>query len=79
MEEDFLVEASEIQIEKEALKSQIRKLECITTSFNKKSAETMCKSDEEKAAYEKSLKQKSSSGKRTWDWEEAKNQSREKS
>ena len=53
VEEDFLVEASEIQIEKEALKSQIRKLQCITTSFNKKLAETKCTNDEEKAASEK--------------------------
>ena len=57
MEEDFLVEAGETQIENEALKSRIRKLECITTCVNQKLAETMCENDDEKAASEKSLKQ----------------------
>jgi myosin heavy subunit len=57
VEEDFLVETSKIQIENEALKSQISKLECMTTSFNKKLAETMCKNDDEKAASEKSVRQ----------------------
>ena len=57
MEEDFLAEVSEIQIENESLKSQIRKLECITTSFNEKLAETSCGNDEAKAASVKSVKQ----------------------